>query len=88
MARFEKGNQVGRRFKPGQSGNPRGRPRTKELRKAAKRLMQGAAEDGLPRVESVILRIYENVMTNKPSNAIQWARLLVEITDGKGAADD
>ncbi len=26
MPRFEPGNSYGRRFKPGQSGNPRGRP--------------------------------------------------------------
>jgi hypothetical protein len=86
--KFEKGNQIGRRWQPGQSGNPKGRPRIKELREAAKRLMQSAAEDGSTKAESVILRIYENVMSNKPSDAVHWARLLVEITDGKPGRDD
>jgi len=86
--KFEPGNKHGRRWQPGQSGNPAGRPRVKELREAAKRLMLSASEDGVTKAESIVLRIYENVMLNKPSNAIHWARLMIEITDGNPCRDD
>lgn len=87
MARFQPGNQIGRRWQPGQSGNPRGRPRIKPLREASRRLLTIADTDGRDKVEKVIEHIYAMAMSRE-RGAIHWVKLLIAITDGKADDDD
>lgn len=87
MPKFEKGNQVGRRFRPGQSGNPRGRPRIKPLREAARRLLNSADDDGRDKAELAIEAIYARAMSRE-KGSLHWMKLLIAIAEGKPAYVD
>lgn len=47
---FEKGNKLGNRFKPGESGNPSGKPGCDLAAVAARRLFENAGEGNLPEI--------------------------------------
>ncbi|HEX7176891.1 MAG TPA: DUF5681 domain-containing protein [Pyrinomonadaceae bacterium] len=47
--KFAEGNKLGRRFRPGQSGNPKGRPKSITLSEAYRKLL--AQVDERPRRE-------------------------------------
>lgn len=87
MGRFEPGNTIGRRWQPGQSGNPTGRPRIKLLREAARRLLNSADEHGRDKAELVAEHIYERAMS-RDRGSLEWMRLLIEIVDGKAGHHD
>lgn len=83
MPPFQKGNQVGVRFKPGVCPNPAGRPKIKPFRDAARRFMFKAAEGGLTKAEQAVEEMFDMAMARLPRESIEWMRLLVETTDGK-----
>jgi len=85
--RFEQGNQFGRRWQPGQSGNPAGRPRIKPLRDAARRLLTSADGADRDKAEAVVLRIYDMAMSRE-RGSLGWMKLLIAITDGNHHDDD
>jgi predicted phage terminase large subunit-like protein len=49
--------------------------------------MRECAEGGRARAENVILRAYDNLMNDIPSDSVEWAKFLVETTDGKDNGD-
>jgi predicted phage terminase large subunit-like protein len=58
------------------------------FRDAAKRLMQAVSEGGIQRVDSVILKIYDNLMQEKRCDSAEWAKILIDVTDGKASEPD
>jgi chitodextrinase len=67
-------------FKPGQSGNPSGRPATKPVRDMIIKVGKEATETGdKTKLEAVILATYRQAMTGK-----EWAvKFITEQIDGK-----
>lgn len=88
MPPFQKGHQFGVRFQPGVCPNPKGRPKTKDFRREAKAIMNAAVEGGFTRIQSVILKVYENFMDEKPAHSAEWAKMMAEWTDGKANEPD
>jgi hypothetical protein len=81
MARFEPGNQIGRRWKPGQSGNPRGRPRVKPIRHALRELLNGTAADGRNYAELLVAHAFERAMARE-RDSLAWMRFIRDTTEG------
>ena len=84
MPPFQKGNQAGVRFQPGNCASP-GRPKIKPFRDAARRFMLKAAESGRTKAEEAVEEMFDMAMSRLPRESIEWMRLLVETTDGKAA---
>lgn len=81
MARFEPGNQIGRRWKPGQSGNPKGRPRIKPIRDALRKLLNGEVLGGRTAAELLAAHAFERAMARE-RDSLAWMRFIRETTEG------
>jgi hypothetical protein len=78
---FEPGNKTGPRWKKGQSGNPKGRPRTRYLSKAAIEWLGSASEKdpNLTNAEAIIAAVGKKAL-NGDVYAAAW---LADRTEGK-----
>ena len=81
--RFEHGNtfSVPYVWKPGQSGNPAGRPKKKPIRDAIRRLLNTIREDGLSNADVLALRAFAGAMDGGP-DAVHWAKFIRGTTEG------
>lgn len=86
--RFQPGNSNGEmtRFKPGQSGNPRGRPKgrskKKPFRDALKRLLNEMIDDDVS-VADRLARVALARAMKRDRDAIFWARFIQATLEGK-----
>lgn len=71
MPKFEKGNQAGRRFRPGQSGNPAGRPKLKPIRAAMRELLDVETADGRTAAELLARHAFERAMS-RGRDSLAW----------------
>lgn len=70
-------------FKPGQSGNPTGRPKRKPVTEA---LLAELAKDhgrkGQSKLEAMVARLVKTVISGKAREAVEAAKLIMAYTDG------
>lgn len=80
--RFEKGNKIGHRFKPGESGNPLGRPPTVKLSEAYReRLAQVDPEDPQGRTFAQI--IADMKISQAVAGDHEAAEVIADRTEGR-----
>lgn len=80
--KFAKGNKLGRRFRPGLSGNPKGRPKSITLSEAyRKKLAQVDLEDPDGRTFAEVLA--EQMVIKARSGDVSALREMADRTEGK-----
>jgi predicted transcriptional regulator len=80
--KFAGGNKIGRRFRPGQSGNPKGRPKSITLSEAYRRELAKVDPDdpeGRTRAEVLAEQMYAKAKTGD----VQALREMADRTEGK-----
>src|SRR5687768_4947393 len=80
--KFAEGNKLGNRFKPGQSGNPKGRPRSITLSEAYRKLLAQVDESdpgGRTRAEVLAEQMYLKAKTGD----VQALREMADRVEGK-----
>lgn len=71
------------RFKPGQTGNPNGRPKTRHLTDLlGVELEKPASKSGQTRAQRMMERLVTIALTGKRSEAIQAMKLILAYRDG------
>lgn len=82
MARFQIGNNHGRRWRKGQSGNPRGRPRIKPVRAALREMLDGAIDDdGRTAADRLAMHAYGRAMSRE-RDALAWMVFIRSCVEG------
>lgn len=70
-------------FQPGQSGNPTGRPKRKPVTEAIlAELAKDHGKGGKTKLQAMVERLVRLVISGKPREAIEAAKLLASYTDG------
>lgn len=77
------GGVTGRGFKPGQSGNPGGRPKARHLTEIlGAELDKPASKNGQTRAQRMMERLVTIALTGKRGEAIQAMKLILAYRDG------
>jgi hypothetical protein len=70
-------------FKPGQSGNPTGRPKRKPVTEALlAELAKDHGKGGQTKLDAMVARLVRTVISGKPREAVEAAKLIMAYTDG------
>lgn len=77
---FPKGHKFGNRFKPGQSGNPSGRPRTKVITDALREL---AAQTDPKTRKQIALRLAEKLIERALKGELPYIREVTDRLEGR-----
>lgn len=79
--KFAKGNKVGKTFKPGRSGNPKGRPRSTLLSDALRRKLAEAYPEDPTRTWAEV--IADQLIATAASGDVQAAKEIADRTEGR-----
>ena len=70
-------------FKPGQSGNPTGRPKRRPVTEAIlAELVKTHGRQGKTKLEMAVAALVRTMITGKPKDRIEAAKLVMGYTDG------